>query len=146
MHDESDGSDYGIGAELKSMRLAKEAREKGDEASAKYHDMMTRLAANRTRNLIRKLTDTTLRTEVWVADSIPHTEFEQAFKKFFPQGKITRVVEHADPDAHKGLRNVEVETLKSEAKRFQTFFKAFAFKHGFEIDQEKRSTYPTGNE
>ena len=56
MHDESDGSDYGIGAELKSMRLAKEAREKGDEASAKYHDMMTRLAANRTNDANRMST------------------------------------------------------------------------------------------
>ena len=34
MHDESDGSDYGIGAELKSMRLAKEAREKIAEEMA----------------------------------------------------------------------------------------------------------------
>ncbi len=138
--------DYGIGAELHAVRRAAEARREGNKIGAKHHDMMAKLAANKAGSLIRKITDTFLRTEVWVANSIPHTKFEQAFKKFFPQGKITRMVEHANPDTHKGLRNVEVETLKSEEKRFRIFFEVFAAKHGFGIDQEKRSTYPTGNE
>jgi len=138
--------DYDIGAELHAVRRAAEARKEGDKIGAEHHDMMARLVANRTRSLIRKITDTFLRTEVWVADSIPHTEFEQALKKAFRWGKITCVVENPDPEKHKGLRYIEVEILKSEEKKFWTFFEALAIKHGFGIDEEKRSTYPTGNE
>src|SRR3989344_227353 len=108
--------DYGIGAELHAVRRAAEARREGNKIGAKHHDMMAKLAANKAGSLIRKITDTFLRTEVWVANSIPHTKFEQAFKKFFPQGKITGWVNMPIPARHKDWGNGEEETFKRREK------------------------------
>ncbi len=53
---------FGIIPQFRAMRLAREAREKGDNATAEYYDMQAKLAANRERNRISRLPTPTSET------------------------------------------------------------------------------------
>lgn len=83
-----------------------------------------------------------LRTEVWIHGTIRHELFDRAFKRMFPHGEITNMVDDADPEGHPNLRFVKVMTFSDEEAKFWEFFDRFTTLHGFEPTCEPRTSFP----